>query len=142
MIDVGVFPQPFASTEETQGGVRPLFTSRDAVPFDQELMLVIASPDVLKKDPAAVRSFVKDLVTSTRYYDDHTKDAREALISAHQVRVTPAVYLSMADYFRDPTDHVDVQTLAKMQDILIKNGIQRKPADVNQLVDMSWLPKE
>lgn len=142
MIDVGVFPQPFASTEEVQGGVRPLFTSHDAVPFDQELMLVIASPDILKKDPAAVRSFAKDLETSTRYYDDHTKDAREALISAHQVRVTPGVYLTMSDYYRDPTDHVDVQTLAKMQDILIKNGIQRKPADVNQLVDMSWLPKE
>ncbi|MBN3849493.1 ABC transporter substrate-binding protein [Paraburkholderia sp. Ac-20342] len=142
MIDVGVFPQPFASSEETRGGVRPLFTSRDAVPFDQELMLVIASPDVLKNQPAAVHAFLKDLKTATRFYDDHTKDARQALIDAHDVRVTPAVYLSMSDYYRDPTDRVDVQTLAKMQDILIKNGIQRKPVDVNQLVDMSWLPKE
>jgi ABC-type nitrate/sulfonate/bicarbonate transport system substrate-binding protein len=142
MIDVGVFPQPFASSEETHGGVRPLFTSRDAIPFDQELMLVIASPDVLKNQPAAVHSFLKDLETSTRYYDDHTKDARQALIDGREVRVTPAVYLSMSDYYRDPSDKVDVQTLSKMQDILIKNGIQRKPMDVNQLVDMSWLPKE
>jgi ABC-type nitrate/sulfonate/bicarbonate transport system substrate-binding protein len=142
MIDVGVFPQPFASTEEAQGGVHALFTSKDAIPFDEELMLVLASPAVLKDKPAAARAFLKDLQASTRYYDDHSKDARQALIDGHAVRVTPAIYLGMKDYYRDPTDQVDVQSLTQIQDILIKNGFQRKQLDMNQLVDMSFSPKE
>lgn len=142
MIDVGVFPQPFASSEMARGGMRKLFDSTDAIPFDEELMVVLASPKVLKEHPEQVRAFLRDLQASTRYYDSDPKDARTALIDAHLVRVSPSIYLTMKDYYRDPTDHVDVDALAKVQDLLIKAGFQRKRVDIGQLVDESWLPKD
>jgi ABC-type nitrate/sulfonate/bicarbonate transport system substrate-binding protein len=140
LIDVGVFPQPFYSAEQSEGGVRQLFTSKDAIPFDEELMLVIASPAALRDKAPAVRAYLKDLVAATDYYDDHSKDARQALIDSHQVRISPAIYVGMHDYYRDPSDKVDTQALAKMQDILIKNGFQRNRIDIGTLVDLSYLP--
>jgi ABC-type nitrate/sulfonate/bicarbonate transport system substrate-binding protein len=140
LIDVGVFPQPFFAAEEAQGGVRPVFTSKDAIPFDEELMLVIASPDALKNKAPAVRAYLKDLVAATDYYNANSDAARKALIDAHQVRIAPAVYLPMHDYYRDPSATVDKQALSKMQDILIKNGFQRNRIDVDKLVDTSYLP--
>ena len=57
------------------------------------------------------------------------------------VRVTPEVYLTMTDYYRDPTLRVDVDALAKMQEFQIKAGFQKKKIDVRTLVDPEYLPK-
>lgn len=139
-IDVGAFPQPFATAEEMKGGVRTLFTSKDGVPFDEELMVVIASPAVLASKPAAVKAFLGDLVASTRYYNSNPKPARQALIDGKQVRISPDIYLPMADYYRDPSARVDVKALSQMQDLLVAKGFQRKAVDLAALVDLSYLP--
>jgi ABC-type nitrate/sulfonate/bicarbonate transport system substrate-binding protein len=141
-VDVGSFPQPFARAEEMKGGVRELFTSKDGVPFEEELMLVVASPAILKDNPNAVRAFLKDLVGATKYYDEHPQDARPALIDTRQVRISPDIYLPMSDYYREPSAKVDVQALGKMQDILLANKFQRNKVDLNKLVDLSYLPKD
>jgi hypothetical protein len=57
------------------------------------------------------------------------------------VRVNPDVYLTMHDYYRDPTLRVDADALEKMQAIQIRAGFQKKKADVRSLVDLSYLPK-
>jgi ABC-type nitrate/sulfonate/bicarbonate transport system substrate-binding protein len=139
MIDVGVFPQPFAAAEQATGGVRALFNSKDALPFDEDLMVVVASPDVLKNRPAAVKAFLKDLKTATVYYNEHPKEARQALIDGREVRAQPNIYLSMTDYYRDPNNQIDTESLGQIQSVLIRNGMQRNKIDVNRLVDMSFL---
>jgi ABC-type nitrate/sulfonate/bicarbonate transport system substrate-binding protein len=139
-IEVGAFPQPFAKLEEDHGGSRVLFTSKDGVPFDEELMLLIARPQFLKEHGEAARAFLADLVAATKYYKEHTKEARQALIDAKFVRLPSEVYLGMSDYYRTPSARIDVDALRKMQDLQIKVGWQNKAADIGKLVDLSYLP--
>ena len=140
-IDVGAFPQPFAKMEQDKGGVTTLFTSKDGVPFDEELMLLVAKPDFAEKNQVAVRAFLADLVAATKYYDQNPKAARQALLDAKFVRLPETVYFDMLDYYRDPNARIDVEALKKMQDLQINVGWQDKPADINALVDLKYLPK-
>jgi ABC-type nitrate/sulfonate/bicarbonate transport system substrate-binding protein len=140
-IDVGAFPEPFAYMEEKKGGLRTVFTSKDAVPFDEELIVLAANPEFLKKNAPAVKAFLSDLVVATKYYATHRKEAQKALIDAKITRIPPDVYFAMPDYERDPTCRIDIDVLKKMQDLQIKAGFQEKPIDVTTIVDLSYLPK-
>jgi ABC-type nitrate/sulfonate/bicarbonate transport system substrate-binding protein len=140
-IDVGEFPQPFAALLEKQAKVRKLFDGKYGVPFDEELIVVAAKDEFLKKNATAIRAFLADVKTATRFYLDHPKEARQILIDKRMVRVTPDVYLNMKDYYRDPTLRPDISALEKMQEFQIKAGFQKKRVDVKSLVDLSYLPK-
>jgi ABC-type nitrate/sulfonate/bicarbonate transport system substrate-binding protein len=140
-IDVGAFPNPFYHIAMTKGGVRTLFTSKDAVPFDEELMLMVFRPAFIKAHPKVVRAFLSDLVGATKYYVAHRKKAQQAIINAKITRIPPKVYFQMKDYYRAPNGRVDIAALKKMQDLQIKVGFQKKKADIDKLVDLSYLPK-
>jgi len=139
-IDVGEFPQPFAALLENQAKVRKLFDAKYGVPFDEELIVIAGKDEFLKKNPAAIRGFLEDVKATTRFYLDRPKEARQLLIDAKMVRVSPDVYLTMNDYYRDPTLRPDAEALAKMQEFQIKAGFQKKSADIKALVDASYLP--
>ena len=49
-LDVGMFPQPFARMIEKDQKVRTVFTSKDAAPFEEELMLLLAKPAWVAKN--------------------------------------------------------------------------------------------
>jgi len=140
-IDLGQFPQPFAALAEKQMKVRKIFDAKYGVPFEEELTVVVGKDAFLKKNAAAVRALLQDLTTSMRFYLDHPRQARQALIDARMVRVAPDVYMSMQDYYRDPTLRVDADALERMQAFQIKAGFQKKSADVRSLVDLSYLPQ-
>lgn len=140
-IDVGMFPQPFAEIAEKSGNVRTVFTSKDPSPFEEELMLIIAKDDFLKKNTAEVKAFMSDLVVATKYYATNQQEARKALIDGRMVLISPDIYLGMKDYYRDPGVKVDLGALEKMQDQQVKFGFQSKRADLKSRVDMSYLPK-
>jgi ABC-type nitrate/sulfonate/bicarbonate transport system substrate-binding protein len=140
-IDVGAFPQPFFAIEKQAGGVRTLFTSRDAVPFDQETQLLFFRREVLAKSPNAVRGFLADLAAVTKFYLEHSDEARRLLVKNKVVRVPERTFLAMKDYYRDPNLHVSIENLEKMQAIQIKYRYQDKPVNFKKLVDTSYLPK-
>ena len=68
------------------------------------------------------------------------REARQLLIDAKMVRVTPEVYLAMQDYYHEPSLRIDVEALEKMQEFQMKAGFQKKRVDVKSLVDLSYLP--
>jgi ABC-type nitrate/sulfonate/bicarbonate transport system substrate-binding protein len=140
MIDVGMFPQPFAAATEAKGGLRKVFTSKDAAPYDEELTLLIAKPEFLAKNTELVKAFMSDLSATTHYYVAHPQAARQALIDAKMVRIPAEVYVNMTDYYRDPDDHVSIESLKKMQDLQVSAGFQKQRADIDKLVDLSFLP--
>ena len=140
-IDVGAFPEPFAYMEQQKGGLRTVFTSKDAVPFDEELIVLAANPEFLAKHGPVVKAFLSDLVAATKFYETHRKQAQKALIDAKVTRIPADVYFAMPDYERSPDGHVNIDSLKKMQDLQIKAGFQDKPVDVEKIVDMSYLPK-
>jgi ABC-type nitrate/sulfonate/bicarbonate transport system substrate-binding protein len=140
-IDLGQFPQPFAALAEKQMKVRKIFDAKYGVPFEEELIVLIGKDEFLKKNAPAIRAFLEDLKSSTQFYLEKPREARQLLVDHKMVRVNPEVYVSMNDYYRDPSLQVDVEALEKMQAFQIKAGFQKKHADVKSLVDLSYLPK-
>lgn len=140
-IDIGEFPQPFAALLEHHMKVRKIFNAKYGVPFDEELIVLIGKDAFLKAHASAIRALLSDLKDTTKFYLDHPRQARQMLIDAKMVRVSPDVYLDMQDYYRDPTLRPDVEDLEKMQAFQMKAGFQKKAVDVKTLVDASYLPQ-
>jgi len=140
-IDLAALPQPFAAAEMARGGVRTLFTSKEGMPFDEELMLVLVTPDFASKRPDVLRAFMADFVAATKFYVAQPQQARKALIDAKMVRIPEAIYLNMNDNYRNPTARIDIEALKKAQDAAIAKGQQKNRVDPADFVDMSFLPK-
>jgi len=140
-IDLGMFPQPFAALAEKQMKVRKIFDAKYGVPFDEELNVVAGKEAFLKSNAAAVRALLADLKAAMQFYLEKPREARQLLIDARMVRVSPDVYMTMQDYYRDPTLRVDADALVKMQEFQITAGFQTKHADVRALVDLGYLPQ-
>jgi ABC-type nitrate/sulfonate/bicarbonate transport system substrate-binding protein len=140
-IDVGQFPQPFAALVEKEAAVRKIFDAKYGLPFEEELDVLIGKDAFLKKNAAAVRALLEDLRQAMQFYLEKPREARQLLIDTKMVRVSPAVYLDMNDYYRDPTLRPDVDALVEMQEFQVKAGFQKKSIDIRSLVDPSYLPK-
>lgn len=140
-IDVGAFPQPFAMMEEKKGGLELLFTSKDAVPYEEELMVLFFNSQFINDHPKAVRAFLSDLRAATTFWLKNKRQARQALIDAKMVRMPPKTFFEMPDYYRPPDNRVDLESMKKMQEMQIKAEWQENRIDIESLVDMSYLPK-
>ncbi|HEY2527584.1 MAG TPA: ABC transporter substrate-binding protein [Xanthobacteraceae bacterium] len=139
-IDVGEFPQPFDALLHRQASVRKLFSAKDAIPTDEELIVLVGKDGFLRAHAAAVRSFLDDLCAATRFYLEKPAQARQILLDSKMVRLPADVFLNMRDYYRDSAMHAEASTLERMQESQFDAGFQKKKADINQLVDMSYLP--
>lgn len=140
-IDVGEFPQPFYAMAKKTMQVRTVFTSKEGMPFDEELVAIAGHEPYLKANAEAIRGFLADLQAATTFYLTHPAEARQILIDKKFVRVPADIYLGMRDYYRDPHLRVDVNALKQMQDAQVAAGFQKKKADIASLVDLSYLPK-
>jgi ABC-type nitrate/sulfonate/bicarbonate transport system substrate-binding protein len=140
-IDVGEFPQPFDAMARTQMDVKTVFTSKEGMPFDEELLDIVGHDSYLKEHAEAIKGFLADLKEATKFYLEHTREARQILIDQKFVRVPSDVYLNLKDYDRDPTMRVDISALQRMQDVQVSAGFQKKKADIASLVDLNYLPQ-
>jgi ABC-type nitrate/sulfonate/bicarbonate transport system substrate-binding protein len=140
-IDVGEFPQPFADMLESEIKVRKLFDSQYGMAFEQELIVLLGKDAFLKQNAAAIRGLLEDLRASTRFYLEHPREARQIILDAKTVRLSPDIYLNMKDYYRDPTLRPDAAALERVQEVMIKTGFTKKRADISAMVDVSYLPK-
>jgi ABC-type nitrate/sulfonate/bicarbonate transport system substrate-binding protein len=139
-ITTGGIPDLFATGELAKGDLRVLFTSKTGIPFDEELIGVLAAPDFIKKQPAAVRAFLADLKATTQYFLAHLQESRQALLDAKLVLLPPAVYLALPEYVRDPELRPNLENLTKQQDVLVSSGFVEKKIDLTKVVDTSFLP--
>ena len=139
-IDVGEFPQPFDALLHKETQVTKIFSAKDAIPTDEELIVLVGKDDFLKANAVAIKAFLDDLTAATKFYLERTKEARQILLDTKMVRVPADVFLGMDDYYRDPAMRAEVKTLEPMQEFQFNAGFQKKKADINQLVDLSYLP--
>ena len=141
-IQAGTFVEPFYSAEVAKGGLRKLFTARDAVGYDHELLDVWFGEKFLRAHPDVVRAFLADYVAVTKYYLEHTEQAKRDLAKAGFVRTPVEIYVKNADWKRDPGARVNVESLKKLSRFMLdKLGWLDKPVDVDQMVDQSFLPR-
>jgi ABC-type nitrate/sulfonate/bicarbonate transport system substrate-binding protein len=142
LVDVGSFPQPYLAMAKHLGNVRTIFTAKDAAPYEEELLVLIAKDEYLKQNRPTVEAMLVDLTAATAYYAGHTREAREALIDSKMVRIDPEVFYEMEDPYHEPTLRIDTDGLKKMQDLQVKAGFQKQSADLSQYIDLSYLPKQ
>jgi ABC-type nitrate/sulfonate/bicarbonate transport system substrate-binding protein len=139
-IMAGAAVDAFAMGAIAQGDLKTLFTSKTGMPFDEELIVIVARPSTLKQYPAAVKAFLADLVAVTAYYQSHLQEARQALLDAKLVGLPPQIYFNVPDYVRDPTLRPNLENMIKQQQVLVSSGFQEKNADLKTVVDPSYLP--
>ena len=139
-VDVAGMPQVFSEPEAAKGGLRTLFTSKTGVPFDEELILIILRPEIMKKQPQAVRAFLADLATATKWYLAHPREAKQALVDKKIVGIDPEAYFKLPDYKRDPNARPNLKALEQMQDMLVAHGFLDKKTDLSRVVDLSLSP--
>jgi ABC-type nitrate/sulfonate/bicarbonate transport system substrate-binding protein len=141
-IQAGTFVEPFYSAEVAKGGLRKLFTAREAVGYDHELLDVWFGEKFLKAHPDVVRAFLADYVAATKYYLSHTEQAKRDLAKAGFVRTPVEIYVKNADWKRDPNGRVDVESLKKLATFMHdKLHWLDKPVKVDAMVDQSYLPR-
>jgi ABC-type nitrate/sulfonate/bicarbonate transport system substrate-binding protein len=140
LLDVGSFPQPFLAMAKHLGNVRTIFTAKDAAPYEEELIVLIAKDEYLRANRPSTESMLADLIAATKFYTEHTQEARKALIDSKMVRIDPQVFYEMEDPYHQPDLQIDIDGLKKMQDLQIKAGFQKERADLSQYVDLSYLP--
>ncbi len=141
-VNLGTFVEPFYSAEVAKGGLRALFTAVKAVGYDHELLDVWFGEKFLKAQPEAVRSFLTDYVAATRYYLANQAQAKRDLHNAGFVRTPLELYLTNADWKRDPAGRVDVASLKKLAVFMHeKLGWLEKPVNVDEMVDLGHLPR-
>jgi ABC-type nitrate/sulfonate/bicarbonate transport system substrate-binding protein len=141
-IQAGTFVEPFYSAELAKGGLRKLFTAVEAVGYDHELLDVWFGEKFLEAHPDVVRAFLSDYVAVTKYYLEHTAQAKRDLAKAGFVRTPVDIYVKNADWKRDPDGRVNVESLRKLSSFMLdKLNWLEKPVDVAQMVDQSYLPR-
>jgi ABC-type nitrate/sulfonate/bicarbonate transport system substrate-binding protein len=138
-LDVAALPQPFAAAETARGGVRTLFTSKEGIPFDEELILLLVTEEFAARQDTALRAFMGDFVAATKFYVERPREARKALIDAKLVRIPEQLYVEMADNYRNPTARIDIEALKKAQDVMLAQGHQKTRVDPAAFVDVSYL---
>lgn len=139
-ITAGAAVDAFAMGAIAQGDLKTLFTSKTGMPFDEELIVIVARPSALKQQSAAVKAFLADLVAVTAYYQSNLQAARQALLDAKLVGLPPQVYFNVPDYVRDPSLRPSLENMTKQQQVLVSSGFQEKSADLKAIVDPSYLP--
>jgi ABC-type nitrate/sulfonate/bicarbonate transport system substrate-binding protein len=141
-VNAGTFVEPFYSAESAKGGLRKLFTAVDAVGYDHELLDIFFGEKFLRSNPDAVRAFLSDYVAVTKYYLENKAKAKADLHKAGFVRTPLDIYLRNADWKRDANARVNVESLKKLSDFMLKQlKWLEKPVNVDAMVDLSYLPR-
>ena len=139
-VDLTPLVQPFATIEQKKGGIRPLFTSRDPLPFDEDLQTMYCSEDFLKKHPGPIRGYLADFVATTKWYLANQAAGRKALADAKKVVSDTELLSEVPDTYRDPNGRTDLDGYYKLQDVMIRVGFQKNRIDPKEFIDLSFLP--
>jgi ABC-type nitrate/sulfonate/bicarbonate transport system substrate-binding protein len=141
-VGMGTFVEPFYSAERAKGGLRTLFTAVEAVGYDHELLDIWFGEKFLRANPEAVRAFLADYVAVTKHYLAHVAESKRDIHKAGFVRTPLDIYLKNLDWKRDPDARIDVGSLKKLSSFMLdKLGWLEKPVNVDEMVDLTYLPR-
>ncbi|WP_398476135.1 ABC transporter substrate-binding protein [Tardiphaga sp.] len=142
-VDCGVLPLPFGATEAAKGGIRPLFAGKDVLP-PYSVTMQVATNDILKKSPDAVKAYLADYVDALHwlYAPENRKKAVE--FTADLVKSPPEVldayFLTSKDYYRDKNACVTPALVQTLADAMTKDGLLPRSINMADYIDTSYLP--
>jgi ABC-type nitrate/sulfonate/bicarbonate transport system substrate-binding protein len=139
-VDLATIVTPFTYFEQKKGGLHKLFTSRDVLPFNEDLTTVYCSADFIAKHRATVKAFLADFVATTKHYLSDLKSARAALLDAKMVRIDRAIYMDLPDAYRDPDARLSEGDWERLQQSMVEVGFIPHKIDIPSIMDQSLLP--
>jgi ABC-type nitrate/sulfonate/bicarbonate transport system substrate-binding protein len=141
-IDIGAFPSTFAFMAMKDGGVRKIFDCAGISGIEEEFDVAF-NPDFVHKNPAAVRAWIADFISVTKYLEEHPREARRSLLDAKIVQVDPNIYEAMTtkdDLLRTVAATTpNIEMFRQLQDELLKAKFQDTSVDLSKLVNTSYL---
>lgn len=143
-IDVGTFPALFYYRALKNGGVRTVFTSRDAWGSGYLFTFYVVRNDFLKRYPDAVRSFLLDYYRLSSYVLDERNRNKVLDVTSEFFKIDKELlgsyYLTQKDVYRPTYPVVIPEDLQKAVDVLYDLGFIQQKVDIAKYVDNSYLP--
>lgn len=142
-VDCGILALPFLAGELQTGGLRSLFSLGDA--FGQYAAIFqVASNNVLKSQPGAVRAYLADYVDGLQWLYNPANRKRAVELAAQVTKSSPAVlesyFLTERDYFRDRNACIAASVVQAPVDALADEGLIDRRIAVKDHVNTSFLP--
>lgn len=141
-VDAAGLVQPFYHEAASRGGLRTLFTQRDAVGIS-DMIFWAARTDFLLQHRAAMVDFLEDTIRAVRWQMD-PKNRDEAvgtlarLIKKKPEDLRPWLFTGQ-DIYRDPNAVPNVEALQRNVDLLHELGFIKERLDVRQHADLSLI---
>ncbi len=140
--DLGAAVPPFSFIAQAKGGVRTLFTLKDAI-GRSEFIFDVARKGFIDKNRAALIDFTEDWIRALRWYLNPKNHDAAVKIVADFTKLPPKGFASWVfthkDLYRDPDHRPDVAALQNTLDVQQKLGIQKTHIDAAHYVDTSLI---
>ena len=139
-VDVGTFVGPFWARASKKGGIRVLFTSRDAIGNSQFLFWVVRR-DFLAKNRAVLVDFFEDYIRAQRWFlkPENRKEAL-AMVAKHEKKPVSRYTWALkpgTGYYRGKDLLFDRKAFEGTAAALHKLGFIKAPLDANKVMDES-----
>lgn len=142
-IDGAMFIPPFQWIEEEKGGVKVLFTEKDAVGTNEQIFYA-ARTNYLKENPETVKALWEDWVIALKWAYDPKNRQRFLDITTELVKLPRPIlekyFLTKADFWRDPNACPHPEFIQPIVDAMYKIGYIKEKLEVAKYVDASYLP--
>jgi sulfonate transport system substrate-binding protein len=139
-VDAATFAAPFWARAQAKGGLRPLFTMKDAIGNNQHLFWV-ARKDVLTKHRVVLTDFFEDYIRAQRWAMK-AENRNEMLEMMGKFTKRPAASFGWAlkegsGYYRGKDLRLDRETFQRTADALHKVGFLKAKFDITPHLDES-----
>ena len=139
-VDVATFAAPFWARAQAKGGVRTLFTMKDAIGDNQHLFWV-ARRDLLERHKTVLVDFFEDYLRAHRWFVD-PKNRAEAFDLIAQFAKQPAANFDWelregSGYFRGKDLRLDRALFQRTADALLEVGFLKARFDTAPHIDES-----
>lgn len=137
-VDVATFAAPFWDRADKAGGVRVLFTMKDAIGNNQHLFWA-ARRDFLERNHAVLVDFFEDYLRAQRWFVD-PKNRTEALALIGQFAKRPAASFDWelkegTGYYREKDLRLNREAFQRTADALLEVGFLKQKLDTSQHID-------
>lgn len=139
-VEAVTLTQPFYHAAMARGGIRPLFTMRDAMGISQ-MIFWTARADFIAQHREALVDFLEDTIRALRWYTDARNRDEAVAIVARLTKQKPEDLrpwlLTEQDFYRDPNAMPNLEALQRNLDILREVGFLKERFEVRPYADVS-----
>lgn len=135
--------QPFFEQSMTKGDMKVLFRSSDIYGTPTDYVFMAFDNRFIKAHSRALRDYIEDYLRAVNWALDNRAEAVKIYAAEWKLPepVVDSYLLSRKDYLVRRDGRIDAKHIQPIVDALAANGFISQKFDVNQHIDLSYLPK-